>query len=68
MQQAISNTNLEQHPIDAVILWVDGEDEKHKEKIQPYLKDTKITNSKKFRTRYDQVNEIEFIVNCISFT
>lgn len=65
MQQATSNTNIEKHPIDAVILWVDGEDEKHKEKILPYLKDTKKATSKKFRTRYDQVNEIQFTINSI---
>ena len=46
--------------IDAVILWVDGNDEKHKRKISPYILDKKKIKSNKFRTRYDQVNEIEF--------
>jgi DNA-binding XRE family transcriptional regulator len=53
------------HPIDAVILWVDGNDEKHKAKIKPYVKDKGSINSKKFRTRFDQVNEIKFTIDSI---
>ncbi len=56
---------VKEKPIDAVILWVDGNDEKHKEKIIPYLKDTEKIHSKKFRTRYDQVNEIKFTIDSI---
>ncbi|WP_158848882.1 Stealth CR1 domain-containing protein [Algibacter sp. L1A34] len=52
-------------PIDAVILWVDGNDENHKEKILPYLEDTKKVKSKKFRTRFDQVNEIQYTIDSI---
>ncbi len=35
----MTNDRVNEEPIDAVILWVDGNDEKHKEKILPYLKD-----------------------------
>ena len=52
-------------PIDAVILWVDGDDKKHKEKILPYLEDKEKVKSKKFRTRFDQVNEIQFTIDSI---
>lgn len=52
-------------PIDAVILWVDGNDEKHRSKMLPYLEDKSKVNSGRFRTRYDQVNEIEFTVQSI---
>lgn len=51
--------------IDAVILWVDGNDENHKNKITPYLKGSQKAKSKKFRTRFDQVNEIKFTVDSI---
>ncbi len=53
------------HPIDAVILWVDGNDNKHKEKIRPYVANKETINSKKFRTRFDQVNEIKFSIDSI---
>ncbi|MBT8393379.1 MAG: Stealth CR1 domain-containing protein [Bacteroidia bacterium] len=55
----------QQCDIDAVILWVDGNDEKHKKKMLPYLKDTTKIQSKKFRTRFDQVNEIKFTIDSI---
>lgn len=61
----MANNNLNEHPIDAVILWVDGNDEKHKAKIQPFVKDKVNINSKKFRTRFDQVNEIKFTIDSI---
>lgn len=51
--------------IDAVILWVDGNDEKHKAKMLPYIKINKLTQSKKFRSRYEQVDEIQFTVDSI---
>ncbi|MDA7557776.1 stealth family protein [Flavobacteriaceae bacterium] len=51
--------------IDAVILWVDGNDEKHKRKISPYILDKKKIKSNKFRTRYDQVNEIKYTIDSI---
>jgi hypothetical protein len=55
----------EKHPIDAVILWVDGNDAKHRQKMLPYLKDKHISDSKNFRTRYDQVNEIKYSVDSL---
>lgn len=51
--------------IDAVILWVDGKDENHQSKMIPYLKDKSVLKSKKFRTRYDQVDEIKFTIDSI---
>jgi len=61
----MTDDNLNEHPIDAVILWVDGNDEKHKVKIQSYVKDKESIGSKKFRTRFDQVNEIKFTIDSI---
>lgn len=52
-------------PIDAVILWVDGNDEAHREKMLPYIEDKAKLNSAKFRTRYDQVNEIKYTIDSI---
>lgn len=54
-----------QMPIDAVILWVDGNDKNHQSKMLPYLEDKQKVKSKKFRTRFDQVNEIKFTINSI---
>ena len=51
--------------IDAVITWVDGNDNNHQQKMNKYLDDSKNINSKNFRTRFDQVNEIEFAVKSI---
>lgn len=51
--------------IDAVITWVDGEDENHQKKILPYLENKEIATSKSFRTRLDQVDEIYYTVNSI---
>ena len=51
--------------IDAVITWVDGKDEKHQQKMLPYLTDKKVVNNKSFRTRFDQVEEIKYTVNSI---
>ena len=58
--------SISDFPIDAVILWVDGDDEKHQQKMLPYLKsiDKKFTK-KKLRTRFGQVNEIEFAIKSI---
>jgi hypothetical protein len=58
-------SKTEKHPIDAVILWVDGNDEKHRAKMLPYLEDKSKVNSKRFRTRYDQVNEIKYTIDSI---
>ena len=51
--------------IDAVIMWVDGSDPFHKAKMESYLEHTHSVNNKSLRTRYDQVNEIEFCVKSI---
>lgn len=51
--------------IDAVIMWVDGNDPFHKSKMETYLAPTHSVNNKSLRTRYDQVNEIEFCVKSI---
>jgi hypothetical protein len=61
----MTKDNLQNHPIDAVILWVDGNDENHQAKMLPFVENKEIVNSKKFRTRYDQVNEIKFTINSI---
>ena len=61
----MANDSKNQHPIDAVILWVDGNDEKHQEKILPYVADKTRVLSKSFRTRFDQVNEIKFTIDSI---
>jgi len=61
----MSEKKIEEQVIDAVILWVDGSDEKHQEKMLPYVEDKNLFQSKKFRTRFDQVNEIKFTVDSI---
>lgn len=61
----MTKDSAQQKPIDAVILWVDGNDEKHRAKMLPYLEDKTKINSEKFRTRFDQVNEIKFTIDSI---
>ncbi len=61
----MTKDSVKQKPIDAVILWVDGNDEKHKAKMLPYVEDKTKVKSEKFRTRYDQVNEIKFTIDSI---
>jgi len=51
--------------VDVVVTWVDGRDSAHQDKMNQYIKDTQKTNSIGFRTRYDQVNEIQFTVDSI---
>ena len=51
--------------IDAVITWVDGNDPKHKAKMEQYIVDKSTINDKAVRMRYDQVNEIEYAVKSI---
>ena len=51
-------------PIDAVITWVDGSDEKHKEKIREYSQKTN-QQQEDISFRYAQTNEIQFCVNSI---
>lgn len=52
-------------PIDALITWVDGNDENHQKKMLPFLSNKNSINDKKFKTRFQQVNEIEFAVKSI---
>jgi len=58
------NINLE-HPIDVVILWVDGNDPLHQEKMKPFLSKDHEFKDKDFRTRFDQVEEIEYSIKSI---
>ncbi|MEN8825957.1 MAG: Stealth CR1 domain-containing protein, partial [Wenyingzhuangia sp.] len=51
--------------VDAVVTWVDGSDIAHQNKLRFYQKDTQKLHSVKFRTRFDQVNEIQFTVDSI---
>ncbi|WP_298550697.1 Stealth CR1 domain-containing protein [uncultured Algibacter sp.] len=51
--------------IDVVLPWVDGNDEKHRSKMLPYVKDKSKFQSEMFRTRFDHVNEIKFAVDSI---
>ena len=52
------------NPVDAVIAWVDGEDEKHKEKILHYRPGTRKL-SEDFFSRYAQTNEIQYCIHSI---
>lgn len=61
----MTKTNQTQHPIDAVILWVDGNDKNYQEKIIPYLKNIDSIKSTKFKSKYDQVDEIKFTIDSI---
>ena len=56
------NTQL---PIDAVILWVDGSDPAHQQKMQQFIPAGVNTKSRTFRTRFDQVEEIEYAIKSI---
>jgi hypothetical protein len=58
-------SKINNFPIDAVLTWVNGNDDTHNLKMSSYIeKDIEIKN-KKFRTRFDQVNEIEYSVKSI---
>jgi hypothetical protein len=51
--------------VDAVITWVDGNDPKPRQKLEHYIENKSLLNSKTVRMRYDQVNEIKFSVKSI---
>jgi len=53
------------YTIDAVITWVDGTDPLHQKKMLPYLSNEASVSSKNFRTRFDQVEEIEYVIKSI---
>ncbi|MFY0714857.1 hypothetical protein J1D01_14360 [Seonamhaeicola sp. NFXS20] len=59
------SSSIKNHPIDAIILWVDGNDENHRLKMLSFLNDIETIKSKNFRTRYDHVNEIKFTIDSI---
>ncbi|GGD28573.1 stealth family protein [Flavobacterium orientale] len=59
------NKNSMGFDIDAVITWVDGNDEKHIEKLAQYVENKSSLQSKGFLTRFYQVNEIEFCIKSI---
>jgi len=61
----MASKGISQHPIDAVILWVDGNDLPHQEKMLPYLENPASIKSKKFKIRFNQVNEIKFTIDSI---
>ncbi|SNR50595.1 Stealth protein CR1, conserved region 1 [Lutibacter agarilyticus] len=52
-------------PIDIVIPWVDGNERKLKEKMKLYVENKELFESKNFRTRFDQVEEIKFSIDSI---
>ena len=51
--------------IDAIFTWVDGNDPKHINKMLPYMSGKNNWKNKKFKTRFQQVNEIEYSVRSI---
>lgn len=55
----------ENFKIDAVILWVDGNDPVHRGKLISHLDDSSKALTKSLATRYRQVNEIEYTVKSI---
>lgn len=54
-----------QIPIDAVILWVDGNDPVHQQKMQQFIPTGVNAKSRNFRTRFNQVEEIEYAIKSI---
>ncbi|MEO5775326.1 MAG: stealth family protein [Flavobacterium sp.] len=57
-----SGNNFE---IDAVIAWVDGNDENHINKLNQYVENKSSLNQKGFLTRFNEVNEIEYCIKSI---
>jgi len=53
------------YPIDVVFLWVDGNDPNHQKKMEPYILDKSKVKNKEFRTRFDQVDEIEYAIDSV---
>lgn len=51
--------------IDVVIPWVDGNDPLHQKKLRSFLTSDQNFETKTFRTRFDQVEEIEFAIKSI---
>lgn len=61
----MSNQPNSNFDIDAVILWVDGSDENHIQKLSQYVENKSLLDKKGFLTRYLQVDEIEYCVKSI---
>jgi len=57
--------NTKDVKIDAVFTWVDGNDEAHINKMHPFMSGKNNWKNKKFKTRFRQVNEIEYSVRAI---
>jgi len=55
----------EEQPIDVVILWVNGNDKAHYNKMLPYILDEKIVANKDLKTRFNQVDEIKYTIDSI---
>lgn len=52
-------------PIDVVFTWVNGNDLAHRKKMLEFVKDKSSAQKIDFRTRFDQVNEIEYAVKSV---
>ena len=61
----MSLTKADKTVIDAVLLWVNGNDPEHQKKMFPFVKDQKKIQSQGFKTRFAQVEEIKYSVNSI---
>lgn len=55
----------EDYPIDAVVLWVDGYEEDHRLKMIPFLDNKESLQTKLYKNRFTQINEIEFSINSL---
>lgn len=61
----MNNEKPKSYDIDAVFTWVDGNDIAHQQKMESYLKDDSSWSNENFKTRFDQVDEIELAVKSI---
>lgn len=61
----MANPSQNTFEIDAVIAWVDGNDENHRTKLAEYVEDKSLLKSKGFLTRFNEVNEIEYCIKSI---
>ncbi|MBL6646558.1 MAG: Stealth CR1 domain-containing protein [Flavobacteriaceae bacterium] len=59
------NKSQDQFTIDAVIMWVDGNDENHQKKIADNITETNLLKDLDFKTRFQHVGEIKFTVHSI---
>ena len=61
----MANPSKNNFKIDAVIAWVDGNDENHRKKLAQYVEDKSLMGKKGFLTRFNEVNEIEYCIRSI---